>query len=104
MDIKFLYFEGCPNSEGALQLLKEVCKEYNIPEENIEMVEINSMEEAIKYRFLGSPSIQINGRDIESSRWNDKPLYGCRVYNNKENPGIPPRSLIEEAIKSNLNK
>lgn len=79
MQIRFLYFEGCPNSEPALNLLKEVLNEKGIKGE-IELIEIESEEDAYRYKFLGSPSIYINGKDIEKERRNDKPLFCCRAY------------------------
>jgi predicted thioredoxin/glutaredoxin len=103
MKIRFLYFKGCPNVEPALNLLKEVLKEKGI-EEEIEIIEVKSEEEAIKYRFLGSPTIQIDGLDIERERRNDFPTMGCRIYKTKNGySGIPPKELIEKAIDEVMN-
>lgn len=102
MHIRFLYFEGCPNSEPALKLLKEVLSERNI-KDDIDIVKIESEEDAYRYKFLGSPSIHINGEDIEKERRNDEPLYGCRVYKvNGRNSGVPPKEMISKAIDEAL--
>ncbi|AST58326.1 DUF2703 domain-containing protein [Thermoanaerobacterium thermosaccharolyticum] len=102
MQIRFLYFEGCPNSEPALNLLKEVLNEKGIKGE-IELIEIESEEDAYRYKFLGSPSIYINGEDIEKERRNDEPLYGCRVYKTIDGySGIPSREMILYAINEAL--
>lgn len=102
MKIRFLYFKGCPHSEPALRLLKEVLREMNI-EEKIEIIEINSEEEAKKYNFLGSPTIQINGLDIEKERRNDPPVLGCRMYKTKAGySGIPPKEMIKKALEEAL--
>lgn len=99
MNICFLYFKGCPNSQKALDLLKEVLKEKNIDEE-IKIVEIKSEEDARKYGFLGSPTIQINGLDIEKERRDDSPSFGCRIYRTKDGySGIPPKDMIIRAIE-----
>lgn len=99
MEITFLYFKGCPNSRPALDLLKKVIKEMNI-NGDIKIVEIKSEEEALKYKFLGSPSIQLNGIDIEKERRNDPPSFGCRMYKAKNGfTGIPPKEMIVQAIK-----
>ncbi|WP_434578691.1 DF family (seleno)protein [Thermoanaerobacterium thermosaccharolyticum] len=104
MQISFLYFEGCPNSEPALNLLKEVLNEKGIKGE-IELIEIKSEEDAYKYNFLGSPSIHINGKDIEKERRNDDPFYGCRIYKIKDrNYGIPPKEMILNAIDEALTE
>ncbi|MDN5317648.1 MAG: hypothetical protein PWR08_1773 [Thermoanaerobacterium sp.] len=102
MQIRFLYFQGCPNSEPALNLLKEVLNEKGI-KNDIELIEIKSEEDSYKYNFLGSPSIHINERDIEKERRNDEPLYGCRVYKvNGRNSGVPPKEMILKAIDEAL--
>mgnify|MGYP000038161510 CR=1 FL=1 len=104
MKIRFLYFKECPNSERALDLLREVLKEKRIDAE-IEIVEIKSEEEAKKYRFLGSPTIQINDRDIEKERRNDPSVFGCRIYKTKDgHSGVPPKDMIVEAIEEVKNK
>ena len=100
-DIKFLFFKGCPHAKEALGLLKEVCLEKNIPESNINIVEIKNEIDAVQYKFLGSPSIQINDTDIEISRINDEPLFGCRIY--KDNQGVPSREMIKNALEAALN-
>jgi len=102
MQISFLYFEECPNSDSALKLLKEVLSEKNI-KDDIDIIKIESEEDAYRYKFLGSPSIYINGKDIEKERRNDEPLYGCRVYKTIDGySGIPSREMILYAINEAL--
>ena len=99
MKIEFLYFEGCPSHEPALSLLKQVLKEKKI-KERINVIEIKSEDDARKYNFFGSPSIHINGRDIEEERKNDKYLYGCRIYRtDKGTSGVPSKNMIEDAVE-----
>ncbi|HOJ69509.1 MAG TPA: DUF2703 domain-containing protein [Candidatus Hydrogenedentes bacterium] len=99
MKIRFLYFEGCPNGRPALERLETVIREAGI-DGPIEMVEVTSPGQAVQERFLGSPSIQVNGRDIESARAEDPPFFGCRVYLGDHGPsGIPPVELIRSALR-----
>lgn len=104
MKIRFLYFKGCPNAKPTLNLLEQVCEEKGL-NEKIEVIEVRSEEEAKKYNFLGSPTIQINGLDIERERRNDLPLFGCRVYKNKaSSTGVPPKEMIIEALEETISK
>jgi len=49
---------------------------------------------------VGSPTIQINGRDVEKTRSADPPLFGCRVYADEGRlSGLPPRAMIIEALR-----
>jgi hypothetical protein len=67
--------------------------------EKVEVIEIKSYEDGKKYNFLGSPTIQINDRDIEKERLNDPPVIGCRVYKTRDGySGVPPEEMIIEAI------
>lgn len=103
MRVRFLYFEGCPNSKPALDLLKQVLSEENI-QVPIDMVEVTDAEQAVRERFLGSPSIQIDGVDIEVSRRHDTPCFSCRVYKEHGKArGIPSREMIRTALREAQN-
>lgn len=101
MHIEFLYFEGCPNHEIALVNLKESLDEIGIKTE-IKIIDVESPEDALKYRFLGSPSIRINGKDLETIE-DESTEYSmrCRRYKNGDiMKGFPSKELI----KANLSK
>ena len=94
--IEILYFEGCPNYEPARELVNEVVAELGT-EAEIRHVQIETNEEAIAKRFLGSPSIRVNGIDIEpEARGREEFNLACRIYGTG---GVPPRELLVEAIR-----
>ena len=64
MKIEILIFNGCPNSEPAEKLVRETVDELGV-DANIEIVNVVDNDDAVAKRFLGSPSIRINGNDIE---------------------------------------
>lgn len=81
-----------------MALLKQVLRERGYAGE-IEMVEIKNEDDAGRYHFLGSPTVQVNGIDVEESRRNDPPVFGCRVYKTKDGySGVFPKELIEAAL------
>ncbi len=99
MEIRLLYFEGCPNVDATFALLKDCLDRENVAEPILLMKILNAVE-AARYGFLGSPSIQINGEDIETSRCGGKPFFGCRIYDpSSATPGEPSRELILGAIR-----
>ena len=99
MKVQFLYFIGCPNAEPTLKLLKEAIRE-EAPDAELESREVNSEEDAGRYGFLGSPTIQINGLDIEKKRRKDSPYYGCRIYRTEQgSSGVPPKGMIVDAVR-----
>ena len=99
MKIEFLYFEGCPHHPPALSLLKHILEQEDA-KHPIEMINVDSEDYAREIRFLGSPSIRINGKDLEETGATS-PDYGikCRIYNGTEGPtGMPPEVLLRKSI------
>jgi DNA-binding transcriptional ArsR family regulator len=99
--IEFLYFrEGCPSWEEAKRNLEEVLVEEGIEAEVVER-EITTEEDAVRHRFLGSPTILIDGRDIEEgARGAETFQVGCRVYRTEEGlTGVPPKEMIRRALQ-----
>ena len=99
-NIQFHYFEGCPSHKPALAYLKEIIEEEKI-DANIEMVRVESPEEAQKVGFQGSPSIKINGIDLEDK--NDGFSFNCRLYNvDGKLTGTPSKEIIKRSLLQKL--
>src|SRR5215471_9192941 len=64
MKIELLYFEACPNHEPAMNILREALESSGL-QGRIEEVQVRTQSEAEAMGFVGSPSIRINGSDIE---------------------------------------
>lgn len=93
--VKVLTFQGCPNHRPTVELIREVASELHI-EVELREVEVQDPEDAARLRFLGSPTVQVDGTDIEPRRRQDSG-YGmsCRMYGVS---GIPPRALVASAL------
>jgi hypothetical protein len=66
VQIRVLYSEGCASTPPTVELVKNVAQELNIPV-NMKIVMVGTQEQARELRFLGSPTVQIEGFDIEPS-------------------------------------
>ena len=67
----------------------------------IEMREVRTDEEAEALHFPGSPTIRIDGRDVDPAGADARPALTCRIYylpNGRVSP-VPTRRQIETAIK-----
>lgn len=64
LDMVILYHEGCPATPKAIKVIEDCIKESGIPV-GLRKILIKTQEEAEKWRFLGSPTVQINGIDID---------------------------------------
>lgn len=92
--IEVLVFAGCPNADDALAMAKAIAARM-APEISVERVEVDTPEKAMATGFLGSPSIRINGHDIEGKTGSHGALC-CRTY--EQGAGVPPEWLIEAAL------
>lgn len=104
MKVEILYFEGCPNHAPAAEMVERVARRMGIQAE-IRTVEVRDAEAAETLRFLGSPSLRVNGMDIEPGRENDPPFYGCRTYVVRgKTTGVPPEEWLVDALRRADNK
>lgn len=100
MDIKILHFEGCPNDKPTRDLVEHILAEEKLPA-MVEMVPVETPEAAQAHRFLGSPSVQVDGVDIDPSRRGETEYaLSCRTYNTpKGRSGVPPEEMIRAALR-----
>lgn len=97
--VEILYFDGCPNHEGTRALVERVADELNV-EPMIELVRVPDAESAIQLRFLGSPTVRVDGRDIEPGAGERRDfVLSCRVYRGERGfTGQPDEAWIREAL------
>ncbi len=103
MKIDLLWFEGCPNHHAAAQLIQETLEEFGV-DEKINMVDVPDLETGEKTRFPGSPTIRINGTDVDPT-YEDTGDYTprCRVYFTDEGfKGLPEKAWVAEAVRTAL--
>lgn len=99
MRVELLYFDGCPNHDAALPRLRQHLADAGISE-RIERILIRDDQDARRHRFLGSPTIRINGEDVEPGA-QDRDDYGmkCRLFVTSDGAhGTPPDEWIAGAL------
>lgn len=67
MRIEVLYFDGCPNHGQLLDHLQRLLEREGLDAE-IALRRVSEPEHAQRERFLGSPTIRVNGCDIDPQR------------------------------------
>jgi len=98
MKIELLYFDDCPNYPEARKGLEKALREHGV-DDTIDVIRVKDEKHAQQLGFLGSPSIRINGIDIEPGREKDSAVFGCRLYpSNPKNRGLPPADMIARAL------
>jgi hypothetical protein len=86
--IEFLFWEGCPSHERALAELRAELEFQEIAPDQLQVIEVVTEEDAERERFVGSPTIRLNGKDFFDP--GDTP-YGldCRVYFRRDGRASP---------------
>lgn len=92
--IEVLVFEGCPHAGSAIELARAVAGRIE-PSITVERVEVDTPEKAAEIGFLGSPSIRVNGTDVEGKSTSQGALC-CRTY--EGGAGVPPEWFLEAAV------
>ena len=103
MNIEVLYFEGCPNHLTAIEMVREILKSLG-RQDKIHQVEVRTQADAEAIAFVGSPSIRVNGADIEPWARTAKAFgLSCRTYlDGSQRSGVPSRELLRRAITEGM--
>ena len=83
-----------------MELLEQVLRERGI-EADLAVREITTREEAEALRFPGSPTILVDGRDVDPEGANARPALNCRIYrlpDGSPSP-VPSREQLEAALR-----
>ena len=96
MTVEILYLEGCPNHGPARELVQRTLAELGMRADvqSRAVLDGSAME-----GFAGSPTILINGRDVEPAVATG---IACRIYAN--GTGVPSRETCERAIAQALKE
>ncbi len=92
--IDVLAFDGCPHAAEALRQAHAVAERLGT-DIAVARIDVNTAEAAAELGFLGSPSIRVNGVDVEGRRSSAGRLC-CRTYDG--GAGVPPEWLLEAAV------
>jgi hypothetical protein len=100
MKIELLYFHGCPSYEALLPRLRELLDHEGV-EDEIELRQVESLEAAEHERFLGSPTVRVDGEDVDPGA-GERRDFGlkCRLYRSNEGTsGLLPEGWITDAVR-----
>ena len=99
IEIRFLYWDDCQSHDDALARLRR-CIDNEGVEADLQIIRVQTLEEAVKFRFVGSPTILVNGDDIDPPKTSHYALT-CRGYSLEDGriSPLPPESLILKALR-----
>lgn len=100
MRVEVLYIAGCQHHRPAVQRTREVLRDLNLPDA-VNETEVRTPSEAEGLRFPGSPTVRVNGVDVEpGARGMLHFGVGCRSYlEDGRRSGLPSKDLIRRALQ-----
>jgi len=102
--IELLWWPGCPSHDEALGRLRAALRELALDPDLIEVVRIDTEEDAAREGFAGSPTFRVAGSDLLPPGPDEPAGLTCRVYrlrDGRSSPTPDPADL-REALASAL--
>jgi hypothetical protein len=94
MKIEVFYVSGCPNYQPAVERIQKVLASESL-RADIEGIPVGNEVQAKAFGFLGSPTVRVNGTDVEPNVTNAVGLT-CRLYGNSG--GVPSEEMLRMAL------
>jgi hypothetical protein len=98
--VELLWWRGCPSAEPAIELVREEMAGLGLEPEALGVREVRDQGDAERERFVGSPTIRVDGRDVQDPE--NEPLgLTCRVYRLRDGriSATPDPEDLREAIR-----
>jgi hypothetical protein len=99
--VELLWWEGCPSTDEALAMLREEVAALGLDPGAIDVREVSTDADAEREAFVGSPTIRIDGGDVQPLP--DEPIgLACRVYrlpDGRISP-LPDRAEVRQTLSN----
>jgi hypothetical protein len=97
--IEVLITPHCPHRDAAIAMAERGCQRWGGQAE-VRVVQVPDQSAAERLRFLGSPTIRVDGRDIEpDAEQNVELVYGCRLYQGAHSlQALPEDGWLRQAL------
>jgi hypothetical protein len=97
MRIEILYVPGCPNYQPVVEQVQRVLATESV-KAGVTGIPVTTEGQAKALLFPGSPTVRINGEDVEPPRTGHTNATGltCRLYANRT--GVPSEEALRLAV------
>jgi hypothetical protein len=99
--VELLFWDGCPSHPQALEALRAAMAELGVDPDTVLVREVDTDELAGRELFVGSPTIRIDGEDVQPS--GDEPTgLTCRVYRMRDGriSPVPDPADVRDALQA----
>lgn len=95
IDVELVYFDGCPSWETAWSELGRAIAATRV-RVDLRLVNLEDLPADRQHGFAGSPTIRIDGCDLEG--YDGEPVLACRRYEANEGRGWPSPEQLRTAL------
>ena len=98
-EVELLWWRGCPSWEQAIALVREEMTRAGLDPAGLRVREVRDETEADGLGFPGSPTVLVDGRDVDARSAGPGGLT-CRVYRLRDGrvSPMPDRADVREAL------
>jgi hypothetical protein len=101
--VELLWWSGCPSWEEAVRLVRDEMAAAGLDPDRLEVRELRTDEEAEREGFPGSPTVRVEGRDVQDA--GDRPVgLTCRVYRLRDGriSALPDPADVRDALRASV--
>jgi hypothetical protein len=101
--VELLWWIGCPSWERAVELVRGEMADLALDPASLDVREVSSDADAEREAFVGSPTIRVDGRDVQPP--GDEPAgLTCRIYRLRDGriSPLPDRADVRDALVAAL--
>jgi len=100
--IEILHVPECPHLTPAVEMVRRVLAAERLSAE-IRTMLITDESGAQRERFPGSPTIRVDGRDVDPEGAGAISL-SCRLYPGSAHPGLPAEETVRRALRAGAER
>jgi hypothetical protein len=78
--VELLFWDGCPSHPKALEDLRAAMADVGLDPDTVLVREVDTDQRAERERFVGSPTIRVDGEDVDPPTDEEPVGLTCRVY------------------------
>jgi hypothetical protein len=104
--VEFYWWRECPSWERTLARLREDMTELGLDPETIEQTEVSDEDDAERSSFIGSPTIRIDGVDVQPPTADEPVGLTCRIYRHRDGrvSPLPDRDDVRDALRKAIER
>jgi hypothetical protein len=99
--VELLFWPGCPSHPTALAELRATLSQEGVDPRSVIVREVADEPAALALDFAGSPTIRIDGRDVQPAP-GEPPALTCRVYRRRDGrySPTPDPADVRDAVRA----